>query len=293
MGRMKYFHVDVFSPAVLSGNGLAVVFPEEELGSSQMLAIAGEFKQFESIFVYPADGNEYPVRIFTVDEELGFAGHPMLGAAAVLHKTVYSKDDKAFLRLKTPEKIVDLISEKTDDCFTVEMNQGRPEFIKSFDSKDIDVIKDILSAMDLSKEQLFPGYPIEVVSTGLPYLLLPVTPAGLQRTGLFSDGFDDLINSIGAAFVYLFEPETLECRTWDNKGLIEDVATGSAAGPLCAYLVKNGFAPEGKAIKISQGAYAGRPGIIEARQSENTGEIFISGSVSFFAEGILNIQSIE
>jgi predicted PhzF superfamily epimerase YddE/YHI9 len=85
-------------------------------------------------------------------------------------------------------------------------------------------------------------------------------------------------------FVYLFHPETLECRTWDNRGKVEDAATGSAAGPLCAYLVKNGFRQAGEVIRLHQGRYVNRPSIIEGWVSPN-GEVSIRGDVSFFAMG--------
>ena len=86
-------------------------------------------------------------------------------------------------------------------------------------------------------------------------------------------------------------PTTLECRTWDNNGIVEDIATGSAAGPLCAYLVKHGLKKSNEIINIHQGKFINRPSIIQgwtAQISGNT-EIFIRGNVSFFASGNLLI----
>ena len=83
---MRYIHVDVFSRQPYRGNGLAV-FPEADgLSGAQMLAITREMRQFESIFLLAgADAGDPAAQIFTEDEELDFAGHPVLGAAAVLH----------------------------------------------------------------------------------------------------------------------------------------------------------------------------------------------------------------
>ena len=82
-----------------------------------------------------------------------------------------------------------------------------------------------LSANDLS------GHPPRVVSTGLPYLLLPVTAEALGRARQVND-LQEALDKLGAAFVYLLDVDGREGRTWDNLGLVEDVATGSAAGPV-------------------------------------------------------------
>lgn len=89
---MEYYHVDVFSDTILSGNGLTVVISDVELDEALMQDLTREFKQFETIFLRRIDENVFQARIFTVDEELDFAGHPILGAAAVIHKHYF--DDK-------------------------------------------------------------------------------------------------------------------------------------------------------------------------------------------------------
>ncbi len=81
----------------------------------------------------------------------------------------------------------------------------------------------------------------------------------------------------------MFETSTLECRTWDNLGLVEDVATGSAAGPLCAYLIKHKLKKENKKIFVSQGKFVNRPSKIECWVTSK--EVYIKGFVSFFSHG--------
>lgn len=83
------------------------------------------------------------------------------------------------------------------------------------------------------------GLPMQVVSTGLPYLIVPVS-TGLDRARIVAGDFEERLASVGAKFV--FDPEQREGRTWDNAGAIEDVATGSAAGPAAAFLVAHGLA---------------------------------------------------
>jgi trans-2,3-dihydro-3-hydroxyanthranilate isomerase len=86
MKRLTYYHVDVFSDKPFSGNSLAVFLETENVSSKLMLNITQEMRQFESIFLQNFDGETVTAKIFTCQEELDFAGHPVLGAAAVLHK---------------------------------------------------------------------------------------------------------------------------------------------------------------------------------------------------------------
>jgi len=283
---MRYFHVDVFSGRPLAGNGLAVVFPEREIESSMLLEIAREFKQFETSFIYPARDGVFPVRIFTVDEELPFAGHPLLGSAATIHRLYFAGDARAAISVSLGDRIVELESLivqsggslSCQGC-SVTMNQGKPDFIASIDRSHA---AKIAESLGLSADDIDARYPLETISTGLPYLLVPLK-SGLDRAQISRPDFESFLSSFGAKFAYLFDPENLECRTWDNAGRVEDVATGSAAGPLCAYLVKNGYRAEGERISLSQGRYAGRPSKIEG--VVKNGSVFISGEVALFASG--------
>ena len=159
------------------------------------------------------------------------------------------------------------------------MNQGSPEFIAQVDQSHA---AEIAGALGLSVGDIDDRFPLEVVSTGLSYLLVPLK-SGLDRARISRPDFESFLSAFGAKFAYVFDAEKLECRTWDNAGRVEDVATGSAAGPLCAYLVKNGYRKEGERIMLSQGTYVGRPSRIEGVVKD--GSVFISGDVALFAEG--------
>lgn len=277
---MKYYHVDVFSSAPLGGNGLAVLFPQKPLPSGDMQRIAREFNQFESVFILPPNKEgAYPSRIFTVSEELPFAGHPVLGAAAALHREYFTKQDRARIALDLSGRIIHIESVRENRGYTETMNQGAPVFCGAVDGRHA---ADIARSLGLAAGDIDTELPLEVVSTGLPYLFVPVR-RGIGRSGIATQVFEEFLASFGAKFVYVFDPDSLECRTWDNSGKTEDVATGSAAGPLCAYLVRHGLKKEGEIIRISQGKYAGRPSLIEGWIKK--GEAFISGSVAFFAAG--------
>ncbi len=281
---MKYFHVDVFSDKPLSGNGLTVVFPNSPLGSGDLLKITRELRQFETIFIFDkaADGS-YPVRIFTVDEELAFAGHPILGAGAVLHSLHLRAQNTVEILFDLSGRRVSVSSALSSGGCSVTMNQGTPSFIAQVDKSRH---AQIATALGLRPADIHDTLPVEVVSTGLDYLLVPVRQ-NIASAKISIDGFEDLLGQFGAKFVYVFEAESLECRTWDNKGITEDVATGSAAGPLCAYLVHHGLACPGEVVSIHQGGFVHRPSVIKAWTSRSSGEtqVFIHGDVSFFAAG--------
>lgn len=281
---MKYYHVDVFSKTPMSGNGLTIVFPDRPLGSDEMLRITQELRQFETIFIFEKDADgAYPVRIFTMDEELKFAGHPIIGAGAVLHR-LHCCSEKAEINFNLSGRHIFVSSDLKNDSYSVTMNQGMPAFIQKTDKNHYG---EIASALGLQASDIHDTLPIEVVSTGLNYLLVPIRH-GLNRAKISISGFESFLNRFGAKFVYVFDADTLECRTWDNNGTTEDVATGSAAGPLCAYLVRHGLAQPEEVISIRQGRFLHRPSVIKAWMTLES-QVFISGDVSFFAAGEIQL----
>ncbi|MGE4213191.1 MAG: PhzF family phenazine biosynthesis protein [Anaerotignaceae bacterium] len=283
---MKYYHVDVFSLKPMSGNGLTVVFPDRSLDDKELLSIAREFKQFETIFIY--DKNQegsFPVRIFTVDEELKFAGHPIIGACAVIHKLLFSSQNNMEISLDLSGRRLTAQSCYLNKSYNVTMNQGSPQFINEIERKHYNKIA---NALNIKECDIDDALPVEVISTGLPYLLVPLK-SGLAQAKINMGEFESFLAGFEAKFVYVFDSSTLECRTWDNNGVFEDVVTGSAAGPLCAYLVKHGLKKHDEIIDIHQGQFVNRPSIIQGwvTQTSIITEVFIRGDVSFFSAGDL------
>ncbi|HSB56136.1 MAG TPA: PhzF family phenazine biosynthesis protein, partial [Gemmatimonadales bacterium] len=236
---LRYRQVDVFTAVPYRGNGLAV-FPERgSLTARQMLAIAGELRQFESIFLASgATPEEVSARIFTVEEELPFAGHPVLGAAAVLHADRAADRERAIWRFVLQEKTVPVESRKTGMGWAAIMDQGLavfgPPLARAQEGP-------FLAALSLTPADRPGDLPLQMVSTGLPYLIVPLR-TDIGRARIAGPGFEALLGSVGAKFVYVLDPARPEGRTWDNQGAVEDVATGSAAGPTGAYLVRHGIA---------------------------------------------------
>lgn len=283
---LPYHQVDVFSAVPFMGNGLAVFPAGGSLTDGQMQAITRELKQFESIFLSPAgEGGEIYARIFTVEEELPFAGHPILGASAVVHYETRRSEDQAAWLFRLGQREVRVTTWLMPHGYRASMDQGAAAFSVPLKSKEE---ARFLSALGLRREDRHPDLPLQTVSTGLPYLIVPVR-TGIDRARISHAGFEALLASVGAKFVYVLDPATPEGRTWDNAGLLEDVATGSAAGPAAAFLVQHGACPEEEVLRIRQGARAGRPCELRARVWREQGalQVMVEGDVVLIGQGIL------
>jgi trans-2,3-dihydro-3-hydroxyanthranilate isomerase len=164
------------------------------------------------------------------------------------------------------------------------MNQGHPSLERPLTSSES---LPFLQALHLSSEDIANGCPLQTVSTGLPYLIVPIT-TGLAQARILQLDFEALLGTINAKFVYVFDINTREGRTWDNAGLIEDIATGSAVGPVGAYLVEHNLAQYNETVIVNQGSFVGRPSRLSVRvsnQNKPAIEVFVSGDVYIFAQG--------
>ncbi|AMJ41804.1 PhzF family phenazine biosynthesis protein [Anaerotignum propionicum] len=282
---MIFYHVDVFSSKILSGNGLTVIFHEEDMSKDYMQAIAQEFKQFETIFLRQIEEKRFRARIFTVEEELDFAGHPILGAMAVIHEKLFAEERNITAVFELNNKSLQGESVKKEGYFQATMNQGTPAFLGTVEGESVNTF---LQALNLTTDYLHPSLPMEVVSTGLPYLIVPLT-SGLEKARISVGDFEEQLGKVQAKFVYLFDVDRMEGRTWDNGGASEDVATGSAAGPTGAYLYKWNIFNATDDITINQGGFVGRPSKIKVFADQSTGDIKVSGDVKIIAKGQLLI----
>ncbi|MGF1830954.1 PhzF family phenazine biosynthesis protein [Photobacterium angustum] len=269
--------MDVFAKEKLSGNGLTIFYDYDSLDNNEMLSLTQEMRQFESIFV-KVNEHDLSVRakIYTVEEELDFAGHPIIGLAAHLHEESRDLKPREW-KIELNKKTVTVKTKKTDKYFYSSMEQGKPEYIHTLTQNETEKA---LSALNLSSKNLA-NYPLEVISTGLPYLIVPITN-GIENANICIEAFENLLESFGAKFVYVIDILNFEGRTWDNDGSVEDIATGSAAGPTATFLVKHKLAFCNTPIIISQGRFLGRPSEIEAYVETNettVSNIWVSGDV--------------
>jgi trans-2,3-dihydro-3-hydroxyanthranilate isomerase len=280
-----YSHVDVFSQSPFRGNSLPVFPDARGLSSEQMLRITQEMRHFETIFLEPtAQPGTVRARIFDLFEELPFAGHPIIGAAAVLHEQSGLGGARSW-QFHLPSKTVEITTNVTAGGYSGLLDQGAPEFLGSIDDGS-----GVAAAFNLADDDLSPDLPLEVVSTGLRYLIVPVRPGVLARARISCD-ITELVQGVGAQFAVLLDEAAVEVRHWNNDGIIEDVATGSAAGTIGAYRLRHGLVRGGDTFILRQGQYTGRPSTLRV-QPEGTANrvdtVKVGGDVAFVGHGVID-----
>ncbi len=266
--RYSFVQVDVFSSQPLEGNPLAVFTDARGLSDAEMQALAREMNLSETTFVFPREAAEVQergvqVRIFTTVEELPFAGHPTLGTAAVLRSGGrHDGANQVVLDLKIG-KIPVVFSERGG--VFAEMRQRDPEFGAILPPEFV------AGLTGLDANDIAPQAPIQVVSTGVPFAMVPVRTLGALR-GIRLDWkrLQESSGQAGGAFSFYFVTrETddaaarLHARMIFSNG--EDPATGSAAGCCAAWMVKYGLAKPDEQALIEQGLEIKRPSRIYVR----------------------------
>lgn len=285
MPSLDYVHVDVFSDAPFGGNSLPVFYDAPDLSAPALLRITQELRHFEAVFLRPAGGDHARhARVFDLFEELPFAGHPIIGAAAVLqHRADPGRPGTWTFDLAG--RSVTVAVRYDGSHYSALLDQGAPAFLGTVDARD-----EVAGAFGLTPGDLVDGLPIEVASTGLRYLVVPLRPGRIGAARIAVD-ITDLVRRHRAQFAVLLDPATLEVRHWNNDGVIEDVATGSAAGVVGAYCHKHALVGAGAPFTLAQGRFAGRPSTLTVRV-EHGGDritrVLVGGGVAFVGRGTLD-----
>jgi trans-2,3-dihydro-3-hydroxyanthranilate isomerase len=255
--------VDVFARERYTGNQLAVVESEGTTGDEEMQAIAREMNYSETTFVESRE-DPYRVRIFTPEAEVPFAGHPTLGTAHVVRERVADgRPEEVTLALNVGEVPVEV--RERDGRETLWMTQQPPEFGDELDHGRLAAV------LGLSADRLDTDWPVQVVSTGLPTVLVPLADRGaLTDIDLDRGAYDDLTGDREAKLVHAFcadprDPDNdLAVRMFAPAyGVPEDPATGSANGCLAAYLARHAYFGSGVVdARVEQGYEMGRPSLL-------------------------------
>ena len=282
--------LDVFAERPLAGNGLAVVDDADAVADKAMLALARELRLAETTFVQSADaeGAHYRNRIYTVQMEIPFAGHPSLGTAVAVARW-RGLEEASFVQ-ETQAGLQPINVRRDGDRWRADMVQNEPEFGTPLDSEEA------MHAVGLSSAEAHQDLPPQVVSTGLPTAIVPVSDAGsLARAAPNFESINALLRDAEprageTPTFYLVwvdeEAESARARMF-SRAVIggEDPATGSAAGPLGAYL----SAQAGRErIVISQGEEMGRPSVLEVEMVE--GRPRVGGGVIPVIDGEVSLR---
>ena len=290
--KKECIFVDVFTDKPYSGNQLAVFPNANGLTAEQMQKLANEINYSETTFILENSDPlaDFDIRIFSINIELPFAGHPTLGTAfSIMNILDIWQEKKDILNLKTKVGIIPL--EKKNDV--IWMTQNEPEFFDQYIDK-----KEIASLINVSPEDISNDLPVEEVSTGNKMLIIPVKSLSAVQ------GAEGNANELKKIFgneprgPYLFTRETtkpgaeLHTRFFTpHLGIIEDAATGSAAGPLTGYLLKHNVFGQSFEVENEQGIEMGRPSkiLMKGEIKDNKYIIKIGGKSVYVGKGEFEI----
>ncbi len=294
MQNNEFMILDVFSTLKYTGNQLAVVMAGEGMADSQMQAIAQEMNYSETTFITGGSlEHGFDVRIFTPTSEVPFAGHPVLGTSYVA-ATELSEGTPETVSLNLKSGRIDVTIEYSENLpGLLRMRQMPPEFGQVF-SKSV-----VAGVLGLADFEIDGRFPVEEVSTGLPFMIIPV--AGLdpmRRISLKTLEYYELINDITPKALLCFcvgavTPENhVHVRMFaPHYGITEDPASGSGGGCLAAYMLKHEVLGEGPVqVRAEQGIEMGRPSVLELwAEMEENGIITVrvGGRIVPTARGVL------
>jgi trans-2,3-dihydro-3-hydroxyanthranilate isomerase len=294
MTANPFYIVNVFAEEKYAGNHLTVVRDGQTLSAVEMQKIAREIGPAAFILSDQRIQPDYKVRVFTPAREIFFCGHPVVGAAYVIQQELVRQPVQT-LQITLPGGSIALTLQYKDSALdTIIMPQPEAIFGKIFPIKDIITLLHGIGATDIDER-----YPIQEVSTGLPFITVPLkTLAALQRVRIAKEQFAAFTQELEAKTILLFSPETYKpehhfhVRVFaDYYGVPEDPATGSANGCLGAYLVQYRYlgSEHIEGIRVEQGHALERPSLLQLTATKHIGKIAVSvgGRVLMVAKGSL------
>ena len=298
MDKLTFYIVDVFAESKYAGNQLAVFRGSAGLSQAEMQAIAKEMNYSETTFIVsdePCSGEGataggWDVRIFTPEEEIPFAGHPTLGTAYVIQREIIGEEAAVVGLNLGVGRIPVAITYVEGVVENLWMTQKAPTFGRAFEAKVV------AGALNLDPRDIDTRYPVQEVSTGLPFIMVPLRKLdALKRAVVERKKYFELISDTDAKAIFIFCPETYNAENniaarlfADYYGVPEDPATGSANGCLAGYLVKHRFYGSRMIdVRVEQGYEIGRPSLLylKAQEVGKMIEVKVGGKVVMVAKG--------
>ncbi len=285
--QFPFVQLDVFTSVPLEGNQLAVLPDARGLGDDELQRIAKEMNLSETTFIFPRDletesRDGVRVRIFTVQEELPFAGHPTLGTAWYLKQ---QRPDQSEIVLDLNVGSVPVSFEMRNGYLFGEMHQRDPQFGVLHEHSAV------AQAIGLHAADLDENLPIQTISTGLPFTVVAFREvAALSQLRVSWHQIASYFEGRGSAAFFYFVARDgnrkLRARMIFYNG--EDPATGSAAGCCAAWAVKYGVLASGEQGVIEQGREALRPSYIYVRATkteDSITDVRVGGNVVHVIDG--------
>jgi trans-2,3-dihydro-3-hydroxyanthranilate isomerase len=290
----RFYTLDVFTTTRFEGNPLAVITDGDGLSDEAMLAIAREINLSETVFVQkPTEDNALArLRIFTTRDELKLAGHPVIGTWFLLAElgVVPAQEGGVHILQQTGAGVLPV---------EIRFKEGRPQRVTM--TQKVAVFrpakinkKALAGALGLTPKDLDPQLEPEFVSTGISNLMLPLrNRAALANISMNMIDLRKLLGNNGT-MAYCFT-SGVNGKIY-SRGMLpweqyEDAATGSAAGSLGAYLVRQGKLSPGHTLSILQGEEMGRPSHIEVEVTKSGKKLVprVSGAAVKVFEGTINV----
>lgn len=302
--RLQFYQADVFTNQPFGGNPVAVFPDADGLTDLELQQIAREMNLSETVFVLPPTDKAavVKVRIFTPTQEIPFAGHPIIGTFFVLG---------TLNRLALKDPLTRVLQECNLGLFPVDihtcngaiervvMSQPSPQFLDVIDEPE--ALFSIARSLGITKALITETrFPVQVVSTGLPVIIVPVRTLTAVRS-IVPDvaAIADLSQQYGANGMMAFSTMTVEQSSTVHTrmfapliGIVEDPATGSASGALGAYLVQQGVVDIGPMTEITaeQGYEIDRPSriLIQVDSDDDVIQsVTVGGQATMVVEGTL------
>jgi len=281
-----YAVMDVFAEKALEGNALAVIADARGLTTAEMQAIARETNLSETTFILPRASEVerergVQVRIFTVGEELEFAGHPTLGTASWLYGNhdALRGASEITLELRVGPIPVSFSIQQGGPGVYGTMRQNNPTFGAMHDRAAV------AQALGLTLDDLDPSLPIQTVSTGMAFCIVPLRSLAVAaRLSIPQPVAKAYLAATDAKFFYCMTRANAQSGAdWHSRMQFyngEDPATGSASGCAIAYLVRHGLAASDQPIVLEQGIEMLRPSRVyvqAASDGANVSDVRVGG----------------
>jgi len=286
-----YILFDVFTDVAFAGNPLAI-FPEAPFDDGTMQAIARELNLSETVFLAPGEDVVAALRIYTPEREVLFAGHPTIGTAIALtdHLWWVGPNESAFVlreRIGDVPIAVERAARTLAWLTTPPVTFGR-EISRA----------DTAAIVSLGEADVRGDLPPQMLGAGNPFLFVPlVSKAAVDRAVLDVSAVRAQLgwNEINGVYIFAQTEEGAYARMFaPMSGIAEDPATGSATGPLYAYLARNGALPQRERFVNEQGVAMGRRSLLHVRLTWNGSapeKVEVGGSAVFVGEGKLIVPS--